>query len=268
MATFRSNFRICIVVTLSLVAGFISGRVSRLVELKPAAHELLAATNETVPPQKTPAPTDEALPVPSPVGAELPTTSLVQRLKALSEMNDLLSGKFSVSIFDGQDINKDSIEIFGLTQAEAQRLRNELAAAQEQLARLEAGRAEIRPLGEGKFLVTIPPFPTEGGKVYDQLMGSIPAVLGPERYAYYQKLYHGGQSTAYGMFGLSNTVIKVQPNVDANGRPTMNTSLSTDPEMMTMSQTITFDLNFLKKYRPFIYQKMVEAGLIPPTPGS
>ena len=69
------------------------------------------------------------------------------------------------------------------------------------------------------------------------------------------------RTSTFGGFGLSQTLIHFEKT-----ETTSNWTISIDQETGTMSKVVNTGPMYLKANQPLIYQKMVEAGDIPPGP--
>ena len=208
------------------------------------------------------------LPSMEPVPAELKSPTRLVRLQMVTDLNHLLRSKISVPMFSGEEINPDFVALFGLTTGDVKILNDAIAHAKAQLAELESSHARIEPKGSGKFTVTIPIFPKEGGLVSDEFMKTVRSTIGEDRFAYFNDILSPNveSSWTFKMFGLSQTVINIEELRDDRGMPTANSGMHFDPESGGMSTTVNTGMDFLKIQYPVIYQKMVAAGLIPPSP--
>ena len=88
-------------------------------------------------------------------------------------MNRLLSAKFRVPMLVWNDLNPDFVTLYGLSESEVQVLLNEIRATRKQLAELGATHATFKADPMGGIVVSIPPFPVEGGAVYDRFLATI-----------------------------------------------------------------------------------------------
>ena len=260
---FRSRFPVMnrfdvLLVVLSFAAGLLVGAFVLRERKQPVSGFVPAPTtmaSREIEPSEV-SQMSESLLAPNPPD---PTAALMARLEMISDLNASLTNKFVVSILNGEELNEDFVRLFELSASDASRLKAALAAARAEITRLESQRAQIEPKGNGKFAITIRPFPLEGGAVYDRLNNSIRAILGEERYPYYQRLsaHHFTQSSAFGMFGLSETVINVQPMLSANGDPWATMRMSFDQEKGTMIKVSDVDPDMLLTQFPLIHQRMI-----------
>lgn len=211
------------------------------------------------------APEPKALPAPpSPQSTTAapalePKPSYRDRLSTIAELNSLLRVKIAVPLLNFDEVNDDFVKVYGLRPGEVARLKANFAAAKNSLAIWEAKHATIEPSGENGYSISIPPFPQEGGLVYDGLLQSIHEVLGDERFAAYRASAGDMDSSGFGMFGLSKTTIDVRPSKEGE-RPTSTSSSSVDANGTMKFQVNTNPAFFAKQY-PELYQKTVEAGL-------
>lgn len=192
-------------------------------------------------------------------------TDTEDRLKVVSEMNMLLNSRFTVTLMTGDILNPDFVKMFGLTPGEEARLNAEIAAAKLRLARLEASHATIKPMQNGGLVVTIPPFPAEGGEVYNTFQRALLETLGPERFAYREQMLGPGSQEDYnlGNFGLTDTVINVRP---AGAGSTTTSEWNSDQKTGLVTMHTDASVEYLKALRPELYKKLVVGGYVPSSP--
>ena len=185
--------------------------------------------------------------------------SFRDRLMAISELNSLLRIKISIPLLNGEAVNEDFVKIYGLSAGEVAQLKASFSAARKRIAELEAQHASIEPKGENAYAISISAFPKEGGMVYDGLLQSLHDVLGDERFAAYRVTGNDLDSSIFGGFGLSETVIDLQPLKEGE-TPTSNSSTNFDSAGLMKVRVKTNPYYFPKQY-PEIYQKMIISGL-------
>ena len=209
-----------------------------------------------------------ANPVVTPEGiieaAKKPSDTM-ERLKFVSEMNARLNSKFIIPPFTGDVLNADFVKMFGLTPAEEARLNAEIAAVKLRLAQLEASHATITPTDKGGLVVTIPPFPTEGGEVYNAFQNAFRDTLGAERFAYYQQMLGTGSQEDYnfGNFGLANSIIYVKP---ASEDPGTSSQWNSDQKTGLVTVRTEASISYLKSQRSELYQRLVAGGYVSDSP--
>ncbi len=196
--------------------------------------------------------------------AKQPADTL-ERLKIISEMNARLTSKFTIALLMGEELNPDFVKLFGLTPADEARLKGEIAAAKLRMAQLEASHATIKPKEKGGWVVTVPPFPVEGGEVYDRFQHALHDTLGAERSAYYEQMSVSSSwdGAGLGNFGLTDSVI----NVKAIGEEKTTTSQwGSDQNTGVVTMRTDASVEYLKALRPELYKKLVAEGYVPDSP--
>jgi len=184
------------------------------------------------------------------------------RLMALSEMNSLLRAKIRVPLLVGEDINEDFVKLYGMSAHEVAQLKASFSAAKHKIAELDAAHALIEPMGVHAYSISIPAYPQEGGVVYDELMRSIREVLGDERFAAY--LSTGNElldTSAFGKFGMSETVIAIRPAEVGEAPGSTSGSISGFGGDRPMQVVVDTDTSAFPTLYPEIYRKMLAAGL-------
>jgi hypothetical protein len=185
-------------------------------------------------------------------------------VSVVTDLNRVLQNKISVPLLFGEELNPDFAAVFELSPREKNELKTALQNARVRVAELESRHARIEPKGPKEFTISIPPFPAEGGAVFDELTKSIRSTLGETRHPLYLQLsrYDFEGSSAFGMFGLGETVINVKPMRNEKGGPTATGTMSSNQETGTMSKTLDTDPDFLGVQYPLIYQRMIASGLL------
>jgi hypothetical protein len=194
-------------------------------------------------------------------------TSFSTRLKSLLELNQFLKfqPKISVPLFNGDTINQDFVALFDLSPQQIDKMRNLVSAVKMRIAQIEAAHAVIEPKGDSEFLISVPPFPTEGGLVYNDMLDSIRKILGDERYVFYMAMpSHDLESTTFRGFGLSESMIDLKPFDEKNG--TASGSFTVDPETKYIKSHVYTNSELFPEDYPELYKKMVNDGLWKPSP--
>jgi len=200
---------------------------------------------------------------PAPAAAHLPEPPVPayrERLRKIAEVNSLLNSRIAVSMFNHDELNETFLKVYDVTPDEVARLKAHISAAKTALTRLEAEHAAIKPTEGGGYSISIPPFPEEGGRVYDDFLQGIRGVLGDERFDSYRATVSGdADSDGFGRFGLNETTIDVRPAAaGTNGEATGGINLGSDGTMRTV---LVANPAYIRHMRPEIYRKMVAAGL-------
>ena len=203
-------------------------------------------------------PSSPSLPPVNATAAPKPNPPYRERLNVIAEVNSLLQMKIVVPLLNGYEVNEGFIKVYGLTSGEVAQLKASFSAAKKNIAMLEAKHASIEPYGENGYLISIPPFPQEGGAVYDGLLQSIHEVLGDERFLAYRASTSDMETSGFGMFGLSETIINVSPTKEGVNL-TSQASSSFDGNGPRKAHVDMNPVFFLTDY-PEIYQRMVAAG--------
>lgn len=95
------------------------------------------------------------------------------------------------------------VTLFALNSAEKDQMQQAVDAARAHLAELERKNATITRQPDGSIVIAVPPFPSDGGKVYDQMTREFAAVLGPERNAAYMEIGSDRVEQSLAMFGAA-----------------------------------------------------------------
>jgi hypothetical protein len=88
-----------------------------------------------------------------------------------------------VQIFTPEGISPQFALLYGLTQAEQTQLSLAFKQAKQRLEELSSQRAQVDPTTTAeKLIVSVPAFPTEGGRIYNDLLANFASVMGADRY--------------------------------------------------------------------------------------
>jgi hypothetical protein len=196
-----------------------------------------------------------------------PPPAPLSRLRAIAELNRARPMRISVPPVQFGQLNEDFAAVFELSPAEAQRLRASIAATRARLDALEASHAQIVAEGNGRFTVTVPPFPEEGGAVHDDFVAALRGLLGEERWSYYTRISEADfeQSSEFGGFGLTQSVFHVRTGQDGPGHPSLSSSGSRQ-DSGTWTREINGDLELFRNQYPLLYEKMRAGGYVPAAP--
>lgn len=200
--------------------------------------------------------------------AEQSSRSMAQ-LRAVMEINRQATHPlFSFNLLDGggSRLNEDFVQAFDLTPAERQELEGLIAASKMGIAQLEAKQARVESQADGGFTIVIPPFPKEGGEVYDQFVGKLESLLGPERSSYLREMQivDSDRLFALGGFGLVQSNFRLLP---PGGGNESSWGTEGDPVTGMMNRSGVFDAGGLRFQFPFLYERMRQAGQISGRPG-
>ncbi len=188
-------------------------------------------------------------------------TKVGVRLRALAELNGCLGNKISLPLLSFDELNADFLAVYDVTAAEKERMEAAVAKAQKEVANLETKFAVITPGPDGGFSISIPPFPEEGGAVYDELHRTVRSVLGAERYALYQTTGGEADSHSFGGCGIGETTINIRK--PGTGNDMMGSWSSSGGLDGTVTKEVEIGrLAFVKQY-PDLARKMADEGLWP-----
>ncbi|HLP09634.1 MAG TPA: hypothetical protein VK178_15835 [Opitutaceae bacterium] len=139
---------------------------------------------------------------------------VVERLEALRWFNREHGAWFRVGVFTSPqrgELDAGFVSAYGLTAEEGQRLRDALTAAREKMdrGRLAAAKVDVRPDNLGA-LIEVPALPELGGAAYDDVLATFRAVLGPERWAYFDELSADGFEHGFLRFGAMQNKIEIE----------------------------------------------------------
>lgn len=113
-------------------------------------------------------------------------------------------------VISGNRLDEQFIKTFDLTESETTILNDQLTRAKSNLEQISIAAATCKLDSEKNlFSVHIPPLPTEGGQIRDQLIQSFAEVLGPERYQDMIALVGQGFDSSFREFGLGDTTYEI-----------------------------------------------------------
>jgi RNA polymerase sigma factor (sigma-70 family) len=132
-----------------------------------------------------------------------PPISVLQRLKLITEMRQKRWSPI-MGLFLGDDGKADGsfVSLFGLDPKEEARTQAAVDRARTKLAELERDHGVVTRDAEGNVVLKVQPFPSEGGKIYDQLLAEFSQILGPERYDAFRQIALQGCERSFGQFGI------------------------------------------------------------------
>lgn len=104
-------------------------------------------------------------------------------LLAIQEMGKTGQASLNVTVFDSDGNLSTAVKrLLDIDDAQAAALNGALLTVRQQASDLAVRLATVQPDGEhGGLVITIPSFPEEGGKIYDQMLAQSRAVLGQDR---------------------------------------------------------------------------------------
>ena len=136
---------------------------------------------------------------------------------------------FTTPIFKGDhEISPEMALFYGLTPQETEQLVRASQQTKKRLDELYQKHVQLEATSDSEMLIaTVPPFPDEGGKVYNDLLASFSSVLGQERYAVFNDISGDQLENAFENFGTARTRYEVtlQPT-EADGKSYYNIARS------------------------------------------
>ena len=130
-------------------------------------------------------------------------------LSRLAEMRKRKLLNFHVQVFDFErGLTKEARELWQISESEAAQIDAAVAAARGRIGEMEAERAVVTDETKtGRLVITVPSFPEQGGKVFDEVRRQVLGVLGPERGNLFEEL--GAFEGTLGQFGARTREIEV-----------------------------------------------------------
>jgi hypothetical protein len=145
--------------------------------------------------------------MPAPVASTSDTVDLLHRLVALQK-DHLLGFHVQVIGFD-HHLTNEARTLLKISEGEAAILDREADRIAQRLGELETRHAGSR-MENGKLVISIPAFPGEGGKLYDELMATYASTLGAERNELVQQLIGADFGGSFHGFGLEKREITIE----------------------------------------------------------
>jgi hypothetical protein len=251
-------------VALAFCLGFLLGRHGSVEDTSANGLAAKAMTRESSTEMKDAGTSSVVKPTPDSTSSNQGDLFRPKFVSVVTELNRVLQSKISVPMLFGEELNPDFVSIYELSERETNQLKAALKNARGRLAELESRHARIEPKGPTEFTISIPTFPAEGGLVFDDLTKAIRSILGEPRHELYLQLsrYDFESTSAFGMFGLGETVINVKPMRSEQGGAIATSSMSSNQETGTMSKTLDTDPDLLDTHYPLIHQRMIATGLL------
>ena len=127
----------------------------------------------------------------------------LQRLQVLADLQEKKWAS-ATSAFLGPDgkLTSAFVGLFDLKPAEQESMQAAIERARVKLADLESANGKITRDANGDIVMSIQPFPTEGGKIYDETLNDIATILGFERNDAFRRLSNYWFEQAFGNFGV------------------------------------------------------------------
>lgn len=130
-------------------------------------------------------------------------------LSRLAEMRKRKLLSFHVQMFDFErGLTKEVRELLQISESEAAQIDAAVAAARGRIGEMEAERAVVtNETKTGRLVITVPSFPEQGGKVFDEVRRQVLGVLGAERGNLFEEL--GAFEGTLWQFGARTREIEV-----------------------------------------------------------
>jgi RNA polymerase sigma factor (sigma-70 family) len=146
----------------------------------------------------------------------------LERLRVLAELQKSGTLRNSIGLVDGGGkLNRQFVEIYQLSPASAAALQRTLDASRAKMNALVLANAKVTEQSAGKVVVQVEPFPQAGGAAYDELMGSVGSLLGPDRSAAFAQLSADSLEDEFGAFGAAQRTLTITRDPASAGAPTM-----------------------------------------------
>lgn len=146
----------------------------------------------------------------------------LERLRVLADLQKSGTLRNAIGPLDGGGkLNKQFVDIYQLSPAAAAALQRTLDASRAKMNALVLANAKVTEQSAGKFVVQVEPFPQAGGAAYDELMGSVGSILGPDRSAAFSQLSADSLDDEFGAFGAAQRTLTVTRDPSAAGAPSM-----------------------------------------------
>ena len=200
-------------------------------------------------------------------GADTIALRPLERLALFAELNRRLRAKFSLSPVNySQKLDENFVRLFAVTPVEREEFESLVATTDAGLARAAANVARVEPQADGTFKISIPPFPEEGGRIYDQFVAKVGEIMGPERTAYMKemKILDENGIQQFDRFGIMQTTVELNPAAATQSHWFMQF----DEKTTLTTRTARLDLRSFRSKYPAIYENMRAAGQVAdlPTP--
>lgn len=150
-----------------------------------------------------------------------PPKSPYASLEALMELRKKGQMSFFVQVL-GPDHHLSAAikKLLNISDAEAAALNSTIDATTKRIGEIEASRAvtQTNPK-DNSLVISVPAYPDQGGQLYDQMMGEMQNVLGPERSDLLLQVAGSGFDSSFGGFGVQNRTVTVQHVAGSDGHP-------------------------------------------------
>ncbi|MES2695717.1 MAG: sigma-70 family RNA polymerase sigma factor [Verrucomicrobiota bacterium] len=223
---FMSAAKITAAAAALVALGALGGYFGAVYQDRTRVRELRAATVLDAHESKSSPPATTAIPAPpagkmTVAGAVRTGTGTANSLESLRVLLDLQRRKLATPgvqlVEDGAKITDEFVELFALTPAEQETLRQSLGGARARLASLEREHTTVGRQPNGDAMIEIRAYPEQGGAVYDAMMRTFAETLGPERYTAFLALGAEQTEKALGRFGTAQSLVTVSREVLPDG---------------------------------------------------
>ena len=208
------NFATRLLLVLAAILGYVAGRNRGAEELRSLAAQLegirrevagLKSESQTSATAKSEGLIDPVRPAQPPSKSANGKRADFTPLDTLRVLGDLQQRKLVrpwLTIFDQRGrIDESFASLFDLKPGEREYLQRAIDEARERLGEMERSNATVTRDGDGNIVVSVRPFPQEGGQVYDAMMQRVADLLGPERNDAFRKMGAEQVELSLGRFG-------------------------------------------------------------------
>lgn len=144
-------------------------------------------------------------------------SAIIERLAELRSPNNVrIHGRFIP--FRPNGVDPQFAALYDLTPLEAQKVNVAYQMAKQRLDELSNKHAQLSPSSSPeKLVITVLPFPEEGGQIYSNLIANFETLLGPERYAMFNEISEDDLERSLDGCGLGITLYEVTLGEIQNG---------------------------------------------------
>jgi len=233
------------------LGGFLAVRPSDITSQEPTSsgrvhHELLLAAAQRTEPKVAPI---------APVSGR---ALAVERLASIKRLNAVLHYKFFVRFMSDAFVSEDFVQVYGLSIQERDSIDAAIAAAEKRLEAMEVRNAVVSLEKDGKVRVEIPPYPKEGGALYDEFLNTLRSTLGEERFAYLQPISGTlDDISTLRCFGLQSSTYVITDSHDNPQHGGMSSGSTWDDQSGARAMAYRADLHWLASNHPELYAKVL-----------
>jgi hypothetical protein len=164
-----------------------------------AENRTLTALRER--PQRT---EQSAKPIPARAATDMPTSTPLQSLRVLADLQQRKLVRPTLTFLDRRGkLDESFVSLFALNATEQEQLQHSIDIVRSNLADLERANATMWRDPSGNIVVSVAPFPQEGGAVYDGMMQRFAQILGPDRNDAFRTLGAEQFENLLGRFGAA-----------------------------------------------------------------